>query len=209
VLNAPARSLRAAGGDGPRAALKPIPVPTDDANERGAADERDDRERGDQDDHRKPRRCEEADEKEPEGAADDEPPSSLSCLGRVGAKDVNETVAGARFHRVSTPQVESNCSRSGVRLLPPEFVRRAIGHRWASMPGSRRLVYVFCYAVLIASGRIAARLAGDFRALGSLDRRFTLVSRALQFPVLACWLVVRPISLAAFAACCALAPGYE
>jgi hypothetical protein len=77
------------------------------------------------------------------------------------------------------------------------------------MPGSRRLVYVFCYAVLIASGRIAARLAADFRALGSLDRRFTLVSRVLQFPVLACWLVVRPISLAAFAACCALAPGYK
>ena len=77
------------------------------------------------------------------------------------------------------------------------------------MPRWRRLVYVICYAVLIGSGRIAARLAADFRALGSIDDRLTPVSRALQFPVLACWLVVRPISLAAFAACCALAPGYK
>jgi hypothetical protein len=73
----------------------------------------------------------------------------------------------------------------------------------------RRFVYVVCYAVLIGSGRIAARLAGDFRALGSLDRRLAVVSSVLQLPVLACWLVMRPISLAAFAACRALAAGYE
>jgi hypothetical protein len=73
----------------------------------------------------------------------------------------------------------------------------------------RRFIYVLCYAVLIGSGRVAALLAADFRALGSLDRRFTFVASVLQLPVLACWLVMRPISLAAFAACRALAVGYE
>lgn len=73
----------------------------------------------------------------------------------------------------------------------------------------RRLVYRVCYLVLIASGKAAARLAADFRVLGSVDRRFAVVTRLLQLPVLACWLLVRPISLGAFAACSALAPVYE
>jgi hypothetical protein len=57
----------------------------------------------------------------------------------------------------------------------------------------------------MGTGRVAARLAADFRTLGSLDNRFILVSVVLRLPVFACWLVVRPISLAAFAACRALA----
>jgi hypothetical protein len=61
--------------------------------------------------------------------------------------------------------------------------------------------------VLITSGRAAARLAADFRTLGSLDRRFAIVSVVLQAPVLACWLLIRPISLAAFAGCSAFAAG--
>jgi hypothetical protein len=78
--------------------------------------------------------------------------------------------------------------------------------RTASSARTRRLAYLVCYVVLIASGRAAARLAGDFRTLGSVGRRFAIVSVLLQLPVVACWLVVRPISLAAFAACRALAP---
>jgi hypothetical protein len=74
---------------------------------------------------------------------------------------------------------------------------------------ARRLVYRLCYAVLIVSGKAAARLAADLRVLGSVDRRFAVVSRLLQLPVFACWLLVRPISLGAFAACSALAPVYE
>jgi hypothetical protein len=70
----------------------------------------------------------------------------------------------------------------------------------------RRLGYRLCYLVLIVSGRTAARLARDYRTLGSLDNRFTLVSLVLQAPVFACWLLVRPISLAAFAGCSALTP---
>jgi hypothetical protein len=70
----------------------------------------------------------------------------------------------------------------------------------------RRLAYQLCYVVLIVSGRTAARLAADFRTLGSIDRRFTIVSVVLQAPVFACWLLVRPISLVAFAGCSALGP---
>lgn len=83
-----------------------------------------------------------------------------------------------------------------------------MSHRLQTAPASpvRRFAYRLCYVVLIASGRAAARLAADFRTLGSLDTRFTLVSMVLQAPVFVCWLLVRPISLAAFAACTALAP---
>ena len=56
-----------------------------------------------------------------------------------------------------------------------------------------RVAYGFCYLVLLGTGRVAARLATDFRVLA-------------QLPVLLCWLVVRPVSLAAFSACSALAP---
>ena len=73
----------------------------------------------------------------------------------------------------------------------------------------RRFAYVLCYGLTIVSGTAAARLAADFRTLGSLNSRFTALSVLLQVPVLGCWLLVRPISLAAFAACSALAPQYE
>ena len=49
-------------------------------------------------------------------------------------------------------------------------------------------------------------VADDFRVLGSLDKHFAVVSVVLQLPVLACWTLVRPISLAAFAACSTLTP---
>jgi hypothetical protein len=76
----------------------------------------------------------------------------------------------------------------------------------APASAARRLAYRLSYVVLLASGRAAARLAADFRILGSLDKRFAFVSVVLQVPVLACWALIRPISLAAFAAYSALAP---
>jgi hypothetical protein len=70
---------------------------------------------------------------------------------------------------------------------------------------TRRLAYRMCYVVLIASGRAAARLASDFRTLGSFGDRVGVITVVLQVPVLAFWFIVRPISIAAFAACCTLA----
>jgi hypothetical protein len=69
----------------------------------------------------------------------------------------------------------------------------------------RRFGFVLCYLMLIATGRVAARLAADFRALGTPGKLARPVSVVLQLPVLACWLLVRPVSLAAYAGCCALA----
>jgi hypothetical protein len=67
---------------------------------------------------------------------------------------------------------------------------------------TRRLAYRACYLLTLCSGKAAARLASDFRILGQAGP----VGVVLQLPVLLCWLVVRPISFAAFAGCCALAP---
>jgi hypothetical protein len=75
------------------------------------------------------------------------------------------------------------------------------------LPG-RRFAYRLCYVVTIATGRAAARLAADFRTLSAVDSRLTVVSVVLRVPVLACWFLVRTISLAAFAACSALAPAH-
>ena len=63
-----------------------------------------------------------------------------------------------------------------------------------------------CYLVLLASGRAAARLASDFRVLAGAGGGLRPLTLVLQVPLLACWLLVRPVSLLAFSACCALAP---
>jgi hypothetical protein len=76
----------------------------------------------------------------------------------------------------------------------------------AAVSGLRRGAYAACYLVFIVTARPAARLARDFRALGAAANRFGPLSILLQLPVFACWLLVRPISIAAFAGCCALAP---
>ena len=70
----------------------------------------------------------------------------------------------------------------------------------------RSFAYRLCYVVLKVSGRAAARLAADFRTLGSVDARLKVVSVVLQMPVIACWVVVRAVSLAAFAGCATFAP---
>jgi hypothetical protein len=70
----------------------------------------------------------------------------------------------------------------------------------------RRLAFQAAYFVLLVSGRAAARLAEDFRVLGAARRHVGPLVIVLQLPVLACWLLVRPISLAAYAACSTFAP---
>jgi hypothetical protein len=69
-----------------------------------------------------------------------------------------------------------------------------------------RAAYWVCYVVTLASGTAAARLADDFRVLGSAGRGLRPLGFVLQVPVLACWTIVRPISLVAFAGCVGLAP---
>jgi len=69
-----------------------------------------------------------------------------------------------------------------------------------------RIVYRCCYVIGVATGTVAARLAADFRALGATRPGLAPLTVVLQLTVLACWLVVRPISLTAFTACFALAP---
>ena len=68
------------------------------------------------------------------------------------------------------------------------------------------IAYRACYVLLLTSGRLAARLAADFRALAEARERLGPLTGLLQLPVLACWLLVRPISLAAYTGCRALAP---
>jgi len=69
-----------------------------------------------------------------------------------------------------------------------------------------RLAYRLCYVLMLVSGWVAARLARDFRVLGEARERVGPLTVVLQLPVVAGWLLARPVSLAAFSACCALAP---
>jgi hypothetical protein len=68
------------------------------------------------------------------------------------------------------------------------------------------VAYRVCYVLLLGSGHLAARLAADFRVLAEHRERLGLLTVLLQLPVVLCWLLVRPISLAAYSGCCALAP---
>jgi hypothetical protein len=71
--------------------------------------------------------------------------------------------------------------------------------------GLTKVGFRACYLVTLASGTAAACLANTFRALGTANARLGPLVILLQLPVLLCWLLARPISLAAFAACIALA----
>jgi hypothetical protein len=70
------------------------------------------------------------------------------------------------------------------------------------MPSPYRIAFRACYLLTLVTGTAAARLASDFRVLGSAGP----LAVVLQLPVIACWAVVRAISCAGFAGCCALAP---
>ena len=71
---------------------------------------------------------------------------------------------------------------------------------------SSLIAYRVCFVLLLVSGRVAARLAADFRLLAEHRERLGLLTVLLQLPVFVCWLLVRPISLAAYSGCRALAP---
>jgi hypothetical protein len=71
---------------------------------------------------------------------------------------------------------------------------------------SSLIAYRVCFVLLLVSGRVAARLAADFRVLAEHRERFGLLTVLLQLPVFVCWLLVRPISLAAYSGCRAFAP---
>jgi hypothetical protein len=70
------------------------------------------------------------------------------------------------------------------------------------MPSAYRIAFRACYLVTLVAGKAAARLAADFRVLGTAGP----VGLVLQLPVITCWAVARAISCAGFASCCALAP---
>lgn len=80
-----------------------------------------------------------------------------------------------------------------------------MGHR-NDLPVSSVIAYRVCFVLLLVSGRVAARLAADFRVLAEHRERLGLLTVLLQLPVVVCWLLVRPISLAAYTGCRALAP---
>ena len=69
-----------------------------------------------------------------------------------------------------------------------------------------RAAYRLCYVVMLVTGVAAARLASDFRVLGTDGAWLGPFRFVLQAPVLAGWALLRPISLVAFAGCCELAP---
>jgi hypothetical protein len=62
------------------------------------------------------------------------------------------------------------------------------------------------YLICLFSGRVAARLAADYRALANASQRWGPLAVALQLPVLVAWWPVRALSLGSFALCQALVP---
>ena len=84
-------------------------------------------------------------------------------------------------------------------------IERGRGRGAALSPFVLRLAFRVCVMTTRLSGAAAARLAADFRVLGSAAAPLRPLTIVLQLPVLACWLIVRPISAVAFAGCCGLA----
>jgi hypothetical protein len=68
-----------------------------------------------------------------------------------------------------------------------------------------RLAYRLSFLLFVASGRLAAALARDFRDLSRASRRWGALVVPLQLPVLIVWAPARMVSLASFAVCAALA----
>ena len=93
----------------------------------------------------------------------------------------------------------------GSARTVPTFRSPVRGHR-NDLPVSSVIAYRACFVLLLVSGRLAARLAADFRVLAEHRERFGLLTVLLQLPVFLCWLLVRPISVAAYTGCRALAP---
>lgn len=68
-----------------------------------------------------------------------------------------------------------------------------------------KLAYRVSYLVCIASSRVAALLARDFRALSRAYRRWGPLVVPLQLPLLVAWCPARAVSLGSFAVCQTLA----
>jgi hypothetical protein len=90
--------------------------------------------------------------------------------------------------------------KGGFRLSQAGYESLLV-HDALSLAGFR-----VCYLIAVVTGAAAARLADDFRVLGAACERVGPWPVVLQIPVLACWVLMRPISIAAFAGCLTLAP---
>jgi hypothetical protein len=62
------------------------------------------------------------------------------------------------------------------------------------------------YLICLASGRLAARLADDYRVLARASQRWGPLVLPLQLPVLVAWWPARALSVSSFAVCAALVP---
>jgi hypothetical protein len=67
-------------------------------------------------------------------------------------------------------------------------------------------VFRISYLICLASGRLAARLAADYRELARASQRWGPLVVPLQLPVLAAWCPARALSVGSFAVCAALVP---
>jgi hypothetical protein len=66
---------------------------------------------------------------------------------------------------------------------------------------TRRAAYRSSYFLCLLSGRVAALLAGDYRALGRASRRWGPWVLALQLPILVAWWPARAVSVGSLAVC--------
>ncbi len=67
-------------------------------------------------------------------------------------------------------------------------------------------VFRISYLICLASGRVAARLAADYRVLARASQRWGPLVVPLQLPVLVAWWPARALSVGSLAVCEALAP---
>jgi hypothetical protein len=67
-----------------------------------------------------------------------------------------------------------------------------------------RIAYRISYLICLSSGRIAALLAADYRALTRASRRWGPLVVPLQLPLLVVWYPARVLSVGSFALCQAL-----
>lgn len=67
-------------------------------------------------------------------------------------------------------------------------------------------IFRISYLICLASGRLAARLADDYRELARASQRWGPLVVPLQLPVLVAWWPARALSVSSFAVCTALVP---
>jgi hypothetical protein len=67
-------------------------------------------------------------------------------------------------------------------------------------------IFRISYLICVASGRVAAWLADDYRALSRASQRWGPLVVPLQLPVLVAWWPARALSVGSLAVCEALVP---